>query len=122
MPGVRSEAAIRRSYTCPSTRRESSSPSDTWSGATICWATNPVAARPNQATSSFQAADPTPPATAAGTRPIITLVATMNTTGSAPRTEIHHEECGKQPPSRRRQERHDPQVAARDLGQPVHHG
>jgi hypothetical protein len=88
MPGVRSDAAISRSYTWPSTWRETSSPSDTWSGATICCATKAAAASPNQATSSFHAGDPTPPVTAAGTRPIITLVATTKITGMAPRTRF----------------------------------
>ena len=86
-----------------------------------CCATKPVAAMANQTTSSFQAGDPMPPATAAGTRPIIRLVATTNVTGSTPSRRFTTSSAAQQTATRRREQCHDPQVAAQDLRDAVRH-
>ena len=51
----------------------------------------------NAMTSELHSAEPTPPATASGTRPIMTLVATTNTTGNSPSTRFRQTSAETRP-------------------------
>ena len=61
---------------------------------------NVAAAAMNATTRASQPAEPTPPSTAAGTRPSSTLVATMNSTGSTPMTALPTASSNATPPAR----------------------
>lgn len=88
MPGLRSEAAISRSKICPSIRRATSSPSAVCTGARACCPANAAEASTNATTTADHCGASGPAATAAGTRPSITLVPMMNSTGRAPSARL----------------------------------